>query len=257
MEENMSYPIFKSVVAMLFLGMSWSACQATESVEAPATPKPLAAEPAINTLTEEEKAEGWQLLFDGQHLDQWRGFKMETVPPGWSVEDGVLQFSSDHGGEGYGDLMTKEQFANFELKLDWKISKHGNSGVLFRVTENYDQEFHTGPEVQLIDNDHPEIEPLNSAGANYGLHAPAKDVTKPVGQWNTLHLIVDGPHVEHWMNGEKLVEYELWTDEWKKLVAGTKFKQWADYGMNKSGHIVLQDHGAGVWFRNLKVKPLS
>ncbi len=212
---------------------------------------------APNTLTEAEKAAGWKLLFDGKSLDRWRGFKMEEVPPGWEIQRDTLHFSGEHGGEGYGDLMTKEQYANFELKLEWNISPQGNSGVLYRVTENYDQEFHTGPEVQLIDNAYPEIEPDQTAGANYGLHPPAKDVTKPVGEWNSLDLIVDGAHVEHWMNGEKLVEYELWTDEWKEMVSKTKFAQWADYGLNKKGHIVLQDHGAGVWFRNIKIKVLD
>jgi hypothetical protein len=210
-----------------------------------------------NTLSAEERAQGWQLLFDGKSLDQWRGFKLDEVPPGWTVEGETLQFASEHGGEGYGDLMTKEQFANFELKLDWKISPNGNSGILYRVTENYDQEFHTGPEVQLIDNAYPDIKPDQSAGANYGLHPPARDVTKPVGEWNSLRLVVDGAHVEHWMNGEKVVEFELWTDEWKEMVAKTKFAEWADYGLNRTGHIVLQDHGAGVWFRNIKINVLD
>ena len=254
----MSNRSLRNIVVLLVLGLAWSACQTSESVEPPAAPEPETSEPpAVNTLTNEEKADGWQLLFDGKGLEQWRGFRTDTVPPGWSVVDDLLQFSADHGGEGHGDLMTREQFADFELKLDWKISPQGNSGVLYRVSENYDQEFHTGPEVQLIDNAYTGINALQSAGANYGLHPPARDVTKPVGEWNTLHLIVNGAHVEHWMNGEKLVEYELWTDEWKEMVAQTKFNEWKDYGLNKTGHIVLQDHGAGVWFRNVKVKPLG
>jgi hypothetical protein len=243
-----------NIVGVFVLALAFTGCQAPQREEPVEEVAVLA---APNTLTEEEKIEGWQLLFDGKSLDQWRGFKMDEVPPGWGIQGEALQFSGEHGGEGYGDLMTKEQFANFELALEWKISPQGNSGVLYRVTENYDQEFHTGPEVQLIDNNHPEVEPLNSAGANYGLHPPAKDVTKPVGEWNSLRLVVNGAHVEHWMNGEKIVEYELWTDEWKQMVAKTKFKEWADYGLNKTGHIVLQDHGAGVWFRDIKIKVLE
>ena len=243
-----------SIVGVFVLALAFTGCQAPQSEE----PVEKVAVPAApNTLTEEEKTEGWQLLFDGKSLDQWRGFKMDEIPPGWGIQGDALQFSGEHGGEGYGDLMTKEQYANFELSLEWKISPQGNSGVLYRVTEDYDQEFHTGPEVQLIDNAYPEIEPTQSAGANYGLHPPARDVTKPVGEWNSLRLVVNGPHVEHWLNGEKIVEFELWTDEWKAMVAKTKFAEWADYGLNKTGHIVLQDHGAGVWFRNIKIKVLE
>jgi hypothetical protein len=250
--KNQPVVLFSFILAVLALA---GCATRKQPVEVPA--EEVAVVAAVNTLTEEEKAAGWTLLFDGKSLDQWRGFKQDEVPPGWAIQDNTIKFSGEHGGEGYGDLMTKQQFANFELALEWKISPNGNSGVLYRVTENYEQEFHTGPEVQLIDNNHPEVEPLNSAGSNYGLHPPAKDVTKPVGEWNTLRLIVNGAHVEHWMNGEKLVEYELWTDEWKEMVAKTKFVEWADYGLNKTGYIVLQDHGAGVWFRNIKIKMLD
>jgi hypothetical protein len=242
---------------LLATGLTFSNCASQGEEPVSPSEEEVVAEPRSNTLSDEERADGWQLLFDGTSLEHWRGFKSDSVPPGWTIEDDMIQFSSEHGGEGYGDLMTKEQFANFELKLEWKISPNGNSGILYRVTENYEQEFHTGPEVQLIDNAYAGIKPDQSAGANYGLHAPARDVTKPVGEWNSLRLIVNGAHVEHWMNGEKLVEYELWTDEWKKMVADTKFAEWADYGLNKSGHIVLQDHGAGVWFRNIKIKVLD
>jgi hypothetical protein len=128
------------------------------------------------------------------------------------------------------------------------------------VSEDYDQEFMTGPEVQVLDNalEHdPPLEDTQLAGANYGLHPPLEDVVKPVGEWNSMRLVVDGAHVEHWLNGKKIVEYELWTDEWKEMVAKTKFAKWPGYGMNKSGYIVLQDHGAPVWYRNVKIKRLS
>lgn len=214
---------------------------------------------AVNVLTDEEKAQGWKLLFNGTDLSQWRGFRMQEVPPGWEVQDGAVYFNATHRGEGHGDLMTREQFANFELKLEWNISPGGNSGVLYRVTEDYEQEYMTGPEVQVIDRSkehHPNIKDTQQAGANYGLHPPAKDVVKPAGEWNKLHLVINGAHVEHRLNGEKIVEYELWTDEWKKLVAATKFAQWSGYGVNKKGHIVLQDHGAPVWYRNMKIRLL-
>ena len=231
--------------------------QPAETVKSEEPAEPV--EPVVNALTDTETSEGWRLLFDGQTTEGWRGFKLDEVPPGWVVQDGALYFSGEHGGEGYGDLMTAEQFANFVLKLEWKISPGGNSGILYRVTENYDQEFHTGPEFQIIDAPgFPEpLEGGQLAGANYALHPPAKDVVKPAGEWNTSTLVVNGAHVEHWINGEKLVDYELWTDEWKKLVAATKFSEWPDYGLNKTGYIVLQDHGAPVWFRNVKIRVLD
>jgi len=227
----------------------------TVKLEAPAQ----AEEPVVNTLTNAERTEGWKLLFDGQTTAGWRGFKLDEVPPGWGVQEGALAFSGEHGGEGYKDLMTTAQFANFVLKLEWKISPGGNSGILYRVTENHDQDFHTGPEFQIIDAPgYPEpLKDWQLSGANYALHPPAKDVVKPAGEWNTSTLVVDGAHVEHWINGEKLVDYELWTKEWKEMVAATKFSEWPDYGLNKAGHVVLQDHGAPVWFRNIRIKVLD
>ncbi|GAB4112527.1 MAG: DUF1080 domain-containing protein [Acidobacteriota bacterium] len=238
----------------------------------PETTPPPESTPAINTLTDQEKAEGWTLLFDGRSLDQWRGFRAETVPPGWGIEDGLLVFNAEHGEEGYGDLMTREQFADFDLSLEWKLSPCGNSGVLFRVSEDSDQEWHSGPEVQIVDgtlgcwSDYqaPEgqrapgsdLKPTQLSGANYDLHPPAVDAVKPVGEWNHMRIIVKGPHVEHWLNGTKVVDYELWNDEWKQMVAASKFHEYPKYGMNPTGHIVLQDHGKTVWFRNIKIKRL-
>ena len=184
---------------------------------------------------------------------------MDKTPPGWEVQDGALFFNGKEGGEGYGDLITVEQFGDFELSLEWKISPCGNSGIMFRVSEDYEQEYMSGPEFQVRDQS-PDCggtaDPLRSVGSNYGLHPPTKEVAKPAGDWNTTRLVVKGPHVEHWMNGEKIVEYELWTEEWKAAVAKTKFTEWPGYGMNKKGHIALQDHGAGVWFRNVRIRPL-
>lgn len=226
----------------------------------------------LNTLTEAEKDAGWTMLFDGKSLDQWRGFRSETVPPGWEVKDGVLVFLAEHREEGYGDLTTREEFADFELSLEWKIAPCGNSGVMFRVSEDSDQEWHSGPEAQIVDGTEgcwsdyqaPEgerapgsdLKATQMSGANYDLHPPGEAKAKPVGEWNHMRLLVDGPHVEHWLNGVKAVEYELWSDEWNEMVANSKFVDYPQYGMNKSGHIVLQDHGQNVWFRNIKVRRL-
>lgn len=211
------------------------------------------AQHAMNTLTPAEKTDGWTLLFDGKTLNGWRGFKSTAPPAGWQALDGELVRR-----ESGGDLMTVEQFGDFELRLEWKISKNGNSGVMFRVTGDGGQTYETGPELQILDNaGHKDgKEPMTAAGSNYAMHAPARDVTKPVGEWNEVRLIVKGAHVEHWMNGTKLLEYELWSDDWQKRVQASKFGKMPGYGRARRGHLVLQDHGDLVWYRNIKVKPL-
>ena len=208
---------------------------------------------ATNTLTAQEKAAGWRVLFDGTSLDGWRGFKSDDPPKGWKAVDGALVREASGG-----DLMTKEQFGDFELRLDWKLSKDGNSGVMFRVTTDEAETYFTGPEMQILDNaGHKDGQnPLRTAGSNYDMHAPVRDVTKPIGEWNAIRLIVKGPHVEHWMNGVKLLEYELWSADWEKRYQASKFAKMLRYGRAKRGHIVIQDHGNLVWFRNIKIRPL-
>lgn len=186
----------------------------------------------------------------------WRGFKKTELPNGWQMIDGALT----RVGAG-GDIVTREQYESFELTLDWKIAPGGNSGVFFHVVEdstvNYVWE--TGPEMQVLDNrGHADGKtPSTSAASNFALHAPSQDVTRPVGEWNTARLIVDGPHVEHWLNGVKVVEYELWSDDWKQRVQGSKFKSMPRYGSARSGHIALQDHGDWVAFRNIKIRRIK
>ncbi len=209
----------------------------------------------VNTLTDAEKAEGWMLLFDGASLDAWRGFRRDTLPRGWHARDGALYFD----GDGNGDIVTRETFENFDLKLEWKISPGGNSGIMFRADEDHDTPWQTGPEMQVLDDAaHPDAAngPVRMAGANYDVHPPAQNVVRPAGQWNSVRILADGPHVEHWLNGVKIVEYELWSDDWKQRVAKSKWKDYPDYGMVKSGHIVLQDHGDPVWYRAIKIRRL-
>jgi 3-keto-disaccharide hydrolase len=208
---------------------------------------------AMNTLTPQETAAGWKLLFDGKSLAGWRGFKTETPPAGWKAVDGTL--TRETGG---GDLMTVDQYGDFELRLDWKISDGGNSGIMFHVTPDGEETWHSGPEMQILDNaKHKDgANPLTSAGSNYAVHAPIRDVTKPVGEWNTVRLVVKGAHVEHWLNDVKVVEYELWSPDWDKRVQASKFGKIPPYGKAKRGHIAIQDHGDRVWYRNLKIKPL-
>ncbi len=210
--------------------------------------------PPQNRLTAEEREAGWRLLFDGQTPAGWRGFHLDHFPAGWVVRDGCLI----HTGPGGGDIITEEQFDNFELKLEWRIAPAGNSGIFYRVSEKYRAVYESGPEMQVLDNaEHPDgRNPKTSAGANYGLYAPIRDTTVPVGFFNKVRIVVRGAHVEHWLNGVKVVEYELWSKDWKDRVASSKFKRWPGYGMSPAGHIALQDHGDRVWYRNIKLRPL-
>lgn len=211
-----------------------------------------AREAPVNQLTAEEKAAGWRLLLDGTP-DAWRGYRRDDVPGGWSVVGGTLALTP--GADG-GTLITREQFADFELALEWKVAEGGNSGVFYRATEAERAPYWTGPELQVLDNaGHPDGRtPETTAGANYGLHAPVRDVTRPAGEWNHVRIVVRGASVEHWMNGVRIVVYELWTDEWRAAVAATKFAEWPGYGMAAAGHVGLQDHGDPVWFRNIRIR---
>ena len=212
-----------------------------------------------NALTAQEQAQGWKLLFDGKTLAGWRGFKSQDVPAGWQVVDGVLTRVEDTSKKA-GDIITKEQYKDFELALEWRIPKGGNSGIFFHVAEEGgDQAYFTGPEFQILDNaNHKDgAVPEKSAGSNYAMHAPVHDMTKPVGEWNAVRLVVRGPHVEQWVNGMKVVEYELWSADWEAKYKASKFKDMPKYGREKTGYIALQDHGNKVEFRNIKVRVLK
>jgi 3-keto-disaccharide hydrolase len=192
-------------------------------------------------------------LFNGRTLDGWRGFTSDVPPPGWSVVDGTLART----GAG-GDIVTVDEFGDFDLRLQWKISEGGNSGIIFRVVNVGSEVWESGPEMQILDNArHADGKnPLTAAGANYGLHAPVRDVTRPVGQWNDVRLLVTGAHVEQWLNAVKVVEYELWSPEWESLVKASKFAKMPAYGRAKRGRIALQNHGDPVWFRNMTIRPM-
>lgn len=207
----------------------------------------------INVLTQSERDEGWQLLFDGQTLDGWRSFRSDTAPAGWQVVEGELTRVS-----GGGDIMTNRQFGNFELALEWKVEPGGNSGIMFRVTEEGGQTYESGPEMQVLDDaGHADGgSRLTAAGSNYALHPAPEGVVNAAGEWNRVRILVDGAHVEHWLNDVKVVEYELWSDEWEELVRNSKFVEWPTYGRAARGHIALQDHGDRVAYRNIKIREL-
>lgn len=202
-----------------------------------------AAKPADN--------EGWTSLFDGRSLEGWRTYASEQPPAGWSVANGVLARTGDGG-----DLMTTRTFGDFVLELDFRIAEGGNSGIMYRVTTEGERPYWSGPEYQILDNArHPDAKngPDRLTGANYDLIPPGRNVSKPAGEWNTARIVVRGNHVEHWLNGEKVVEYEFGSPAWTRLVADSKFNAWPMYGKAPRGHIVLQDHGDHVEFRNIRI----
>jgi hypothetical protein len=207
-----------------------------------------------NTLTSAERAAGWRLLFDGRSTLGWRGFRQPSTPNGWQAIDGALTRAGDAG-----DIITVNQFASFELTLEWQIAQGGNSGIMYRVTENGDATFHTGPEMQVLDNArHPDgANPLSSAGACYGMYAPSTDVTRQAGAWNEVRLLVNGNLVEHWLNGVKVVEYQLGSADWLARLQVSPFRELPRYGREALGHIALQDHGDRVAYRSIKIRLIT
>lgn len=206
-----------------------------------------------NALTPGEQADGWRLLFDGKTTGGWRGYRQKSMPEGWKAVDGALTRVGPAT-----DILTIDEFGDFELTVDWNLSAGGNSGILYRVTEDEDLSWKTAPEFQVIDNAYREpLKPGQLAGANYDLHPPSRDATKPIGTWNETRIVARGSHVEHWLNGVKVVEYELWSDDWQKRVQASKFKDLPRYARAKRGHIALQDHGDRVAYRNFKIREIK
>ena len=213
-----------------------------------------------NELTELEKAEGWQLLFDGESLDNWKAYNADGTGS-WLVEDGLLA-ASGTGSDSNGYIITRKQYHNFNLKFEWKIAPEGNSGVLYHVieSENFSTPYLTGPEYQLVDDvDFPEeLEEWQKTGADYAMYVPdvKKKKLNPAGEWNSSSIVFDNGLVEHWLNGEKILEFKAWTNEWFELKNSGKWENAPEYGLSSVGHISLQDHGSRVWFRNMKIKEL-
>jgi hypothetical protein len=219
----------------------------------------------INQLSEAEKAEGWRLLFDGESTSGWKGYKRDDAPGTWEVVDGFLFMNSADGDRDRGDLLSDQQFGDFHLKLEWKISEAGNSGIFYRGIEAPELNviYQTAPEMQVLDNDrHPDakmgVDGNRTAGSLYDLIPPRPQNTRPVGEWNSAEIRIENGQVEHYQNGEKVVEFQLGSQAWRELVAGSKFPglnpTWVD--VPARGYIGLQDHNDNVWYRNIKLKEL-
>ena len=214
-----------------------------------------------NKLTEEEINEGWELLFDGKSLGGWRDYLGEGVAGPWKAEKGTL-YALGQGSDSTGYIISEKQYANFILTFDWKISEGGNSGVLYHVVErpDYKVPYLTGPEYQVIDDiGFPEkLEEWQKAGADYAMHNcdNEKKIIKKAGKWNRSVIVFDNGKAEHWLNGEKVLEFEAWTDDWFKRKESGKWDFAPEYGLARSGNIALQDHGNKVWYKNMKIREL-
>ncbi|MEP7324500.1 MAG: DUF1080 domain-containing protein [Gemmatimonadota bacterium] len=207
-----------------------------------------------NILTPAQQHDGWRLLFDGHTLNSWRGYKDSTVPGGWKIVDGTISKTTSTG-----DIVTHDQFGNFELELEWKLGTGGNAGIFYRGTEEYDHIYWSAPEYQLLDDATASDghNRLTSAGAAYALYPPPAGILHPAGQWNAARIVVRGNHVEHWMNGVKLLEYELGSPDWTAKVQASKFKDWPSYGKSARGYIAIQgDHDGTLELRNIRIHEL-
>jgi Domain of Unknown Function (DUF1080) len=212
---------------------------------------------AQNKLSRTEKKNGWRLLFDGKTLANWRTYKGAKL--NWEVIDGSLHNKNHDASEATrGDLLTVGKFKDFVFSCEWKIASEGNSGIIYRCSEEFKQPYFTGPEYQIIDNEcyKGKLTESQKAGANYDMEANTKASPKAVGLWNSTVVLVNGNHVEHWLNGIKVIEYEINSEKWLAQKEKSKWKTAPKYGMEQEGHIDLQDHGHEVWFRNIKVKVL-
>ncbi|MFL5611123.1 MAG: DUF1080 domain-containing protein [Gemmatimonadaceae bacterium] len=226
-----------------------------------------------NTLTAAEQRDGWRMLFDGKSFDSWRGLGYDTVPTAhWKIENGTIRKLADGqvprlpDGQpaAGGDLMTRDTFRDFELAWDWKISRAGNSGVKYNVSEeismaNAANHAALGFEYQMLDDSLHEDNkvPSHRAGALYDLIPPnSSKRLRPVGEWNSSRIIFRGNHGEHWLNGSKVVDFDLGTPQMDSLLALSKYKSIPNFAEKRAGHIVLQDHVDEVFFRNIKIRSL-
>ncbi len=265
----------KKLNLVLFLALTGMVISCTQNKQGEQATDETASEAAVeetaalNTLTEKEKADGWILLFDGKTSDGWRGFKKEAFPKDWEIVDGSLHMKGSGRGEAGsaegGDIIYDKKFSNFHLKLQWKISEGGNSGIFYLGQElpQFEEIWRTAPEMQVLDNERHLDANLGKdgnrkAGSLYDLLPAKPQNAKPAGEWNTAEILVYNGTVVHKQNGETVLEYHLWTPEWNELVAGSKFPEynenWADVA--KEGYIGLQDHGDDVWYRDIKLKEL-
>jgi len=216
----------------------------------------------VNTLSSKEKKEGWKLLFDGKTTKGWHTYLQKDVSPAWKVVDGALELDPEakKSGAPGGDLVTDGEYENFELSVQWKISEGGNSGIIFMSHEDpeYKQTYLTGPEMQVLDDaKHPDGKiTKHNSGDLYDLKKSTQNAVKPVGEWNTAKIRKNNNQLTLWLNNVETVNVTIGSDEWKELLANSKFKTWPGFAKFSKGHISLQDHGNKVWYRDIKIHVL-
>ena len=219
---------------------------------------------AVNALSEEEKKEGWELMFDGVSTKGWHKYKADTIGHAWKVVDNTLFLDASEKSDGKivggGDIVSDGEYDNFHLKYEWKVSVNGNSGVIFYAQENekYKYPWETGPEMQVLDNNgHPDAKITKHRASDlYDLISASPETVKPAMEWNAAEIKSQNGQLEFYLNGEKVLSTTMWDENWNKLVAGSKFRNMPDFGKFKKGKIGLQDHGDNVWFRNIKIRKL-
>jgi hypothetical protein len=252
------------LVITAFLFCACNNAETKQEVKNDSTPLTTTVSETHNMLTEAEKAEGWQLLFDGATLNGWHVFNKKSDGSAWKVEDGCVHLDpkekKDWQTVGGGDLMNENEFESFHLKLQWKIDTGGNSGILLYSQEDpkYEHSWHTGLELQVLDNERhgDRVNPKHRAGDLYDLVSASPETVKPALEWNQVEIKCEKGKLEEWLNGTKVLEITLWDDNFKKLVAGSKFKDMKDFATFTKGRIGVQDHGDKVWYRDIKIRKL-
>ena len=248
--------LFYSLMAISLIACNDSSSDKKEEVKS---------EPSTSSnplLTEEEQKDGWQLLFDGLSTDKWHSYGGKPVGNAWTISGGALHFDGSQKKDTIAqDIVSNEEFENFHLKLEWKVDSNGNSGIMFYVNEDTainKKPYWTGPEMQVLDNaGHPDAKILkHRAGDLYDLISSSKETVKPALEWNQAEIKSVNGKLDFYLNGENVVSTQMWDDNWKKMIAASKFRQWPGFGTYKKGKICLQDHGDKVWFRNIKIKKL-
>lgn len=206
-----------------------------------------------NQLSQAEKKAGWQLLFNGQDMSQWRNFKSDSISSKWVIDDGAMLLT-----KGGGDILTKKPYQNFDLKIDWKISEVGNSGIFVLADELGSMIYSHAPEIQIIDNERHSDTEIDShlSGSIYDLLSAPSAAHKPAMQWNTVRIKMLNNHLQVWQNGVSTVSMVVGSSSWNTLVKNSKFATWSNFATSEQGHIGLQDHGDKVWFKNIKIKEL-
>lgn len=254
----MKYKLILMLFTAVLIGVAscGDASQASEDANAEENQEVMVAQD--NMLSQAQKDDGWELLFDGKTTDGWHTWREDNVSSKWQVSDGILRFEPEADGKS-GDLVTDGQYENFHFKLDWKVSECGNSGIIFNIQEDgQEKTYHTGPEMQILDNTcHADAQyPTHRAGSLYDLIQAQPESENPAGEWNTAEIILDQGHLIFKMNGTQVVETQMFNEQWEEMLANSKFKQWPGFGTYKKGHIGLQDHGDVVEFKNIMIKEL-